>query len=78
MNIYTGLLFNLGYVQDPALARELAGEPGQAEPPAPAAGASAEEAVAGAGTRAQAARLMTVRRGHGWVELQAVLLSAFR
>lgn len=77
MNIYTGLLFNLGYVQDPALARELAGEAGQAEPPAPAAGASAEEAVAGAGTRAQAARL-TVRRGHGWVELQAALLSAFR
>lgn len=71
MNIYTGLLFNQGHLQDPALARSLARAQEQAPPDA--GGRTGEAAAA----EPQAA-VPRVRRGRGWVELQAALLSAFR
>ena len=73
MNIYGGLLFNQGHVQDPETARMLAGVP--AAEPASTSGARPTD---GAGTREDAARLRQGRgRVHG-VELWAALLSAFR
>jgi|GEM_PF-980266 len=70
MNIYTGLLFNQGHLQDPALVRSLAQEtnpPGTGEGPADA------------DPKPQPAQaLPEVRRRRGWVELQGALLAAFR
>ncbi|MBP6798944.1 MAG: hypothetical protein KA124_12670 [Luteimonas sp.] len=71
MNIYVGLLFNQGHLQDPALVRALAAEPSPDGPgggdASPRAGATCEDAPAS-----------TVRHG-GWVALCcATALSAFR
>lgn len=69
MNIYTGLLFNQGHLQDPALVRSLVQEP--KNPP------DAGEGSADADPR-PAQPLPEVRRRRGWVELQGALLAAFR
>ena len=73
MNIYGGLLFNQGHVQDPATARMLAGAPAAA--PASTAGLRPTD---GAGTREDAARLLNERGRLCGGELWAALLSAFR
>ncbi len=72
MNIYTGLLFNRGHLQDPALVRSLAAEPpsdGPAGGDAPPRDATPSCEGAPAGTA----------RRRGWVALCcATALSAFR
>ena len=71
MNIYTGLLFNQGYLQDRALVRSLAAEP---SPDGPAGG----DAPPRDGTPCEGAPAGAVRR-RGWVALCcATALSAFR
>lgn len=76
MNIYGGLLFNQGHVQDPATARMLAGvaEPAPASPDSD----RPRGATAAPGTREYAAGLLQGRRWHGWVELETALLAALR
>ncbi|MGJ4803323.1 hypothetical protein [Luteimonas sp. SDU82] len=73
MNIYGGLLFNQGHVQDPATARMLADASGAAAPPV-----QAQRPPPAAGTRQDAARLAQARGVRGGVELWAALLAAFR
>ncbi|MDH7454428.1 hypothetical protein QF205_15310 [Luteimonas composti] len=75
MNLYAGLLFNQGHVQDVETARMLSEAPGPA--PAPAAG-EGPPATARPGTREDAARLLQGRGRVVGVELWAALLSAFR
>ena len=71
MNIYTGLLFNQGHLQDPELVRSLAGE----DPRDADAGADPGKRTPPAG---RAAGAPVVRRHRGWVEVSAAVLSAFR
>ena len=74
MNIYGGLIFNQGHVQDPRTARMLA--EGAGDGARPGAGEAAS-ALAKAGARGK-----TGRGAHGasriGADLQAVLLSACR
>ena len=73
MNLYAGLLFNQGHVQDVETARMLS------EAPAPGPGAGdGPGGVARPGTREDAARLLQGRGRVVGVELWAALLSAFR
>lgn len=71
MNIYTGLLFNQGHLQDPELVRSLAGES------ASEAGTEADAGTPGSSAD-RASDAPVVRRHHGWVEVSAAVLSAFR
>lgn len=76
MNIYAGLLFNQGHVQDPGTARMLADVP-EPTPKAPDNDRPRRGDTA-PGTRAYAAELLQGRRWHGWVELETVLLASLR
>lgn len=71
MNIYTGLLFNQGHLQDPELVRSLAGE-------APRDAGGGTDPGKRAPPTGQAPGAPVVRRHRGWVEVSATVLSAFR
>ena len=76
MNIYTGLLFNQGHLQDPALVRSLAEAPTSApaitlQPAAPAMAAIPDREQ---GPRRRCLWLAALRRGRGgWLARQRVL-----
>jgi len=73
MNIYGGLLFNQGHVQDPATARMLAGAPD------PAAGdAGRDRDTTRPDTRAEPAARPGARPGRDWQASWTTLLEALR
>ena len=71
MNIYTGLLFNQGHLQDPELVRSLAGESPRDAGTDADAGKSGPPGACTPGAP-------VVRRHRGWAEVCAAVLSAFR